>query len=128
MNTIKINIGFEMALNKTRCTPGWHSGLYPAELLAAAKTADPNARLYNKARVQAERLCQIGHVSMENRNGLAVDATLIHATGTAEREAAPDMLSPMNGGYRMPLGAGKANETADFFSALRDIRITPHVA
>jgi hypothetical protein len=34
----------------------------------------------------------MGHVLMENRNGLAIDATLTHATGTAEREAALAML------------------------------------
>ena len=34
----------------------------------------------------------MGHVLMENRNGLAVDATLTRATGTAEREAALAML------------------------------------
>ena len=34
----------------------------------------------------------MGHVLMENRNGLAVDAALTQATGTAEREAALAML------------------------------------
>jgi hypothetical protein len=29
-----------------------------------------------------------GHVLMENRNGLVVDAEVLLATGTAEREAA----------------------------------------
>jgi len=30
----------------------------------------------------------MGHVVMENRNGLVVEASVTHATGTAEREAA----------------------------------------
>ena len=50
-------------------------------------TTDPDARLYKKAVGQKSRLCYMGHVLMENRNSLAVDATLTHATGTAEREA-----------------------------------------
>ena len=52
-----------------------------------ASTTDPDARLYRKGNGQASRLCFMGHVLMENRNGLVVDATLTHATGTAEREA-----------------------------------------
>src|SRR4249919_1639892 len=57
-----------------------------------ASTSDPDARLYRKADGRESRLCFMGHVLMENRNGLAVDATLTHATGTAEREAALAML------------------------------------
>jgi transposase len=57
-----------------------------------ASTTDPDARLYRKGNGQGARLCFMGHVLMENRNGLAVDATLTHATGTAEREATLTML------------------------------------
>lgn len=41
-----------------------------------ASTTDPDARLYRKGNGQGARLCFMGHVLMENRNGLAVDATL----------------------------------------------------
>jgi hypothetical protein len=41
-----------------------------------ASTTDPDARLYKKARGQAAKLCHMGHVTMENRNGLVIDATL----------------------------------------------------
>ena len=34
----------------------------------------------------------MGHVVMENRNGLAVGVRLTHATGKAEREAALELL------------------------------------
>ena len=53
-----------------------------------ASATDPDARLYRKADGRESRLCFMGHVLMENRNGLAVDAALTRATGTAEREAA----------------------------------------
>lgn len=41
-----------------------------------ASTTDPDARLYKKAQGQAARLCHMGHLLMENRNGLIVDALL----------------------------------------------------
>jgi len=53
-----------------------------------ASTTDPDARLYKKAQGQAAKLCHMGHVVMENRNGLVVEASVTHATGAAEREAA----------------------------------------
>jgi transposase len=57
-----------------------------------ASTTDPDAKLYRKADGRESRLCFMGHVLMENRNGLAIDAALTQATGTAEREAALAML------------------------------------
>ncbi len=41
-----------------------------------ASTTDPDARLYRKGNGRESRLCFMGHVLMENRNGLAVDAVL----------------------------------------------------
>ena len=70
----------------------------------------------------------MGHVLMENRNGLVVYAMLTHATGTAEREAALAMLERMDGRHRITLGADKAYDTAGFIAALRGIKVTPHVA
>ena len=37
-----------------------------------ASTTDPDAKLYRKGDGQESRLCYIGHVLMENRNGIAV--------------------------------------------------------
>jgi IS5 family transposase len=78
----------------------------------------------------------MGHALMENRNGLVVDATLTHATGTAEREATLTMLDRRRrhavGGSsahrRITLGADKAYDVAEFVSDLRDRKITPHIA
>ncbi len=55
-------------------------------------TSDPDARLYRKGKGKEAKLCYAGHVLMENRNGLAVDGQITKATGTAEREAAVEML------------------------------------
>ena len=53
-----------------------------------ASTTDPDARLFRKGDGQESRLCFMGSTLMENRNGLIVGADVMHATGTAEREAA----------------------------------------
>src|ERR1700751_6033442 len=46
-----------------------------------ASVTDPDSRLYRKAAGREARLCYMGHVTMENRNGLAVDGRVTHATG-----------------------------------------------
>jgi transposase len=93
-----------------------------------ASTTDPDARLYRKADGRESRLCFMGHVLMENRNGIAVDATLTHATGTAEREATLAMLDRRHQAGRITLGADKAYDVAAFVSALRARQVTPHIA
>jgi transposase len=93
-----------------------------------ASTTNPDARLFKKARGQAAKLCHMAHVLMENRHGLVVDATLTHATGTAEREAGLIMLSRMKGRHRITLASDKAYDTARSVAALRDIGVTRHVA
>lgn len=57
-----------------------------------ASTADPVARLYRKSPGTGARLCYMGHVLIENCNGLAVDAVTTRVSGHAERLAALEML------------------------------------
>ena len=92
-----------------------------------ASTTDPDARLYRKADGRESRLCFMGHVLMENRNGLAVDAALTHATGTAEREATLAMLDRRPTDRRITLGADKAYDVTAFVEDLRSRQVTPHV-
>ena len=47
---------------------------------------------FAKARGKEAKLCHMGHLMTENRNGLIVDARLTEANGTAERETALDMI------------------------------------
>jgi len=54
-----------------------------------ASTTDPDARLYRKSSATEARLSYVGHLLIENRHGLIVDAMATHATGLAERDAAP---------------------------------------
>ena len=69
----------------------------------------------------------MGHVLMENRNGLVVDTTTTTATGTAEREAAIAMVEEFPGGERITLGTDKAYDTQDFVAEMRRLGVTPHV-
>jgi len=93
-----------------------------------ASTTDPDARLYRKAAGRESRLCFMGHVLMENRNGLAVGAALTRATGTAEREAALALLDRRQSDRRITLGADKAYDVTAFVENLRIRQVTPHIA
>jgi transposase len=89
---------------------------------------DPQARLYRKSDGQPAKLCYLGHVLMENRNGLIVDAELTLATGWAERAAAEAMIETVAPAGGVTLGADKAYDTAAHVTALRKLGVTPHVA
>ena len=90
-------------------------------------TTDPDARLYKKANGQAAKLCHMGHVLIENRSCLVVDATTTLATGTAEREAAVAMIGAIPGQHRITVGCDKAYDTTDFVADMRGLDATPHV-
>jgi transposase len=93
-----------------------------------ASTTDPQARLYRKGKGKEAKLCYLGHLLMENRNGLVVDARLTQASGTAERDAAEAMVADLDGRHRITLGGDKTYDTKDFVAAMRTLRVTPHVA
>jgi hypothetical protein len=100
-----------------------------------ASQTDPEARLYRPGNAQEARLSYLGHVLVENRHGLIVDAMLTQADGTAERDAALLMLHrrcqrSRRRGRRKPIsvGADKAYDTKDFVSTLRALGVRPHVA
>ena len=93
-----------------------------------ASTTDPEARLYRKSNGEASKLCYAGHLLMENRNGLAVNARLTQATGYAEREAALEMAEEIPGQRRVTIGGDKAFDVQSFAEGLRALGITPHVA
>ena len=96
---------------------------------------DPDARLYRKGKGQEAKLGYLGHVLMENRNGLIVDAMVTTADGTAERDAALMMVyrkwrKNRRWGPRaaISVGADKAYDTWDFVTTLRDMGVRPHVS
>jgi transposase len=89
---------------------------------------DGDARLYKKSKGSESKLAYLGHVLMENRNGLAVDVEVSLAGGTAERDAATAMAGRLAGRKRRTLGADKGYDAADFAKDLREMQITPHIA
>jgi len=91
-------------------------------------TTDPDARLYRKGKGKPAQLCYMGHVLMENRNGLAVAAHLTLASGTAEREAALAMVDQAQLAPGATLGADKAYHAWRFRQALRERGYVPHTA
>ena len=91
-------------------------------------TTDPEARLYKKAKGQQSKPCCLGHVTMENRNGLAVNVRITRATGTAEREAAVEMLDELPSSNQITVGADKAYDTRAFVREHRHRKVTLHVA
>jgi hypothetical protein len=92
-----------------------------------ASTTDADARLFRKGDGEASRLCFIGHVLMENRNGLAVGGVLTRAAGTAEVAAALHLAQGLPPGPKT-LGADKGYDRRDLVMELRELGVTPHVA
>jgi transposase len=90
-------------------------------------TTDPDARLFRKGAGKEAKLCHMGHLMTENRNGLIVDARLTEANGTAERTTALDMIKD-NARPGSTVGGDKNYDTADFVAGCRKRRCTPHVS
>ena len=92
-------------------------------------TTDPEALLFRKSMAAPAELSFMGHVMIEHRNGLIVDAELTQATGFAERSAALDMMSGLGAGSgRRTIAADKGYDTKDFVADARALGFTPHVA
>jgi transposase len=92
-------------------------------------TTDPEAMLFRKSNNAAAELSFMGHVLIENRNGLIADAELTQATGYAEREAARTMLARLPARKRRrTVAADKSYDTRDFVADVRELGFTPHVA
>ncbi len=89
---------------------------------------DPDALLFKKSVGTAAKLSYMGHAMMENRHGLVVEGEVTQATGTAEREAAVNLVEALGVEGRATLGADKNYDTRDFVARMRERNITPHVA
>jgi transposase len=107
-------------------TVNWHKQKRSNE--THESITDSMARLYKKTRGAEARLGYLGHILTENRNGLVVDVRLTQAGGTAERDAALEMLGNKPASKRVTLGGDRGYDTRGFVAATRDLRVTPHVA
>ena len=91
-----------------------------------ASTTDPDALLYRKGQGKEAKLAYLGHVLLDNRHGLVANVCATAATGTAEREAALELLKPAPDAKTV---AGDKNyDVASFVAGVRELDITPHVA
>jgi transposase len=95
-----------------------------------ASRTDPEARLYRKGVGQEAKLSHMGHLLAENRHGLIVGVGVSEANGTAERQAALEMLTRAKRRHRLrptTLGADKGYDAGQFFRKLERRKVTPHV-
>jgi transposase len=93
-----------------------------------ASTTDADARLARKSGGHEAKLAYCGNVLIENRNGLVVEAELLQANGTAERDAALLMTARIEGSQRVTVAADKDYDTNNFVREMRGMNVTPHVA
>ena len=69
-----------------------------------------------------------GHLLVESRNGLIVDAEVFQANGIAERDAALVMMERLPGTQPLTVGGDKGFDTHGFVEECRNLHVTPHVA
>lgn len=92
---------------------------------------DPEAKLYRKGPGKPSQLAYLGHILNENRNGLILEVTVTEANGTAEREAALEMLDSYrkkHGRGPKTVGADAGYDSGEFLLELETRGIEPHVA
>ncbi len=101
--------------------------------------SDPESRLYKKSTAGEVKPSYLGHVLMENRNGLVVQACVTPAGRKAEREAAEAMVTPVAGKQNnkrqsgetlaaLTLAADKSYQAEEFIKRLRELQVVPHIA
>ena len=95
-----------------------------------ASRTDPDAKLYRKTHHGEARLSYLGHIVIENRQGLIVEACATTADGYAERAAGVQLLRRLRrrGARPRTVGADKGYDTHGFVAAVRALGITPHLA
>src|SRR5260370_344739 len=101
--------------------------------------SDPESRLYKKSTAGEVKPSYLGHVLMENRNGLVVQACVTPAGRKAEREAAEAMVTPVAGKQNnkrqtgetlaaLTLAADKSYQAEEFIKRLRELQGVPQIA
>jgi transposase len=91
---------------------------------------DPEAKLYRKGMGKEAKLSHMGHVLSENRNGMIVNIVATEASGTAEGEAALEMIDEAKATHGVKpktLGADKGFDSGKFLQDVESRGIEPHV-
>jgi len=101
--------------------------------------SDPEARLYKKSAAGEAKPSYLGHVVMENRNGLVMKPCVSEAGTRQERDAALQMLGELlqeirakrkagEGSGAITVGGDKGYHEEDFIEGLRKLSVIPHIA
>jgi transposase len=90
-------------------------------------TTDPDSRLAKKGPGREAKLAYLGELLIENGHGLVIDACVVAATGTGERDAATELLQALPS-RPATVGGDKAYDTRAWVETTRAIGVTPHVA
>lgn len=93
-----------------------------------ASTTDPEAKLYTKAKGQTAKLSFMGHLMMENRNGLAVDTRVTQPSYHAEPDAALEMAQGLADGRRKTVGGDKHYDQFSLANGLKEMNMASHAA
>jgi transposase len=96
-----------------------------------ASRTDPEARLYRKGPGKPAQLAHLGHILSENRHGLILEVAVTEANGTAEKEAALEMIDrhrAKHGRDPQTLGTDAGYDSGPFLLAVEERGIEPHVA
>ena len=91
-------------------------------------STDPESRLFRKGDGKESKLCHMGHLLTENRNGLIVETEVTEAGTRQEWDAGTTLLAALGTRPGMTVGADKGYDTAEFVDGCRGLKITPHVA
>jgi IS5 family transposase len=89
---------------------------------------DPESRMMRKGRGKEAKLSFMIHALMDNREGIVTDFDTSEANGTAERDAAAEMLERRSKKSRATVGADRGYDAKKFVAQCREMNVTPHVA
>jgi len=99
---------------------------------------DPEARLYKRSAAGEARPSYLGHLVMENRNGLIVKSCVTQSGTREEPLAALAMMEPIvkkvrakereGAGKELTLGADKGYQKKELIEGLRAWGVIPHIA
>ncbi|MFO0846109.1 MAG: transposase [Gemmataceae bacterium] len=91
---------------------------------------DQESKLHRKGPGKEAKPCHMGHALSENRHGLVLGITVTEASGTAERQAALELLDEVRATHAMrptTPGADKGYDDGASFCEVESRRVEPHV-
>lgn len=100
----------------------------PRSNVTHQSTSDRNGQLVRKNRGQAAILAYRGHVLLENRRSLVMQAQATHVVLASEPATALAHTTGIPGAQRATLGGDKGCDTAAFVTGCCKLAITPLVA